>query len=384
MERVIVNPQIIDWENDDNYLIGHPLEKIDSHLLNQSSLKSHIFIMTSGSKQKKCAALSKEAFLNSAEAVNHHLNVQKEDRWLVCLPLFHVGGLSILARSFLSQSNYFILKEKWNTKTFISQLNLNKITLTSLVPTQVYDLVVDNIEAPLSLRAVVVGGGSLAPDLYYKARKLRWPLIPSYGLTEACSQVATADLESLNSLEYPLLKILEHCKVQIIGGQISLQSSSLLTGWYSFSLEKKVDLKKDRSKIQMNLCGENYLTEDKGSIIGSFLKVEGRSQVIKIKGHNVSLFKLKSILVQVCLDQQLRKKYYLIATPHLRTAYQIDLVTDEQSLSRIQRLTSHFNSQVLPFEQICNCYVFLKIPQGEIKVQFSHLKTQLGLSKGII
>ena len=383
MKAVIVNPKIIDWVNEDNYFLIHPLEKMSLQFLNQSSLKSHIFIMTSGSQKKKCIALSKQAFLNSAKSVNDHLKIQKKDRWLVVLPFFHVGGLSILARSFLSQSTYFLLKEKWNLKSFISQINSSNITLTSLVPTQVYDLVVQNIKSPKSLRAVIVGGGSLAPHLYYKARNLNWPLLPSYGLTEASSQVATADLNSLNSSKYPLLKILNHCRVQIINGYISLQSSSLLTGWYNFSLNKGSDIESCK-KIEINLCEKDYLTEDQGVISGNFLKVWGRSQVVKIKGHNVSLFKLKNILNQICLNQKLKKKYYLVATPHLRTVYQIDLITDEQNLTSIQKLIAQFNKQVLPFERVCDCYLFSQIPQCEIKVKLSALKAQLGLSHSLL
>ena len=375
--KVIVNPQNIDWENKSNYLFLHPKEQTHLPFLNQTLLDSHIFILTSGSFERKCVALSKKAFLNSAKSVNQHLKVKKEDRWLIGLSLSHVGGLSILARSFLSQSSYFIFKEKWSPKSFASQIHSNNITLTSLVPTQVYDLVVKHILAPPSLRAVVVGGGSLSPSLYHEARKLRWPLLPSYGLTEACSQVATAPLDSLNSLEYPDLKILSHCEVQIIKGTISLKSSSLLTGWYSLSF-------KDGSHSKMKKCDTAYLTEDRGEIQGFHLKVEGRDQAFKIQGHSVSLMKLKKILIQVCLKQKIEKNYHIIATPQSRTGYQIDLVTDDSCLDSVQRLITQFNTQVFPFERVCQCYIISQIPQGEIKVQLSSLKTQLGISQGLL
>ena len=44
----------------------------------------------------------KSALLASAEAVNKHLESDKRDTWVNPLPHFHVGGLGILARTYLS------------------------------------------------------------------------------------------------------------------------------------------------------------------------------------------------------------------------------------------------------------------------------------------
>ena len=366
-----INPKKIDWENEENYLFIHPSQESEYNFLNKTSLKSHVFITTSGSKQKKCIALSKKSFLNSAQAVNDHLKAQKKDRWLVCLPLFHVGGLSILARSFLSQSDYFFIKGSWSVDDFLNQIHSQKITLTSLVPTQVYDLVSQNIRSPSMLRAVVVGGGSLTPSLYQEARKLGWPLLPSYGLTEACSQVATASLDSLNHSKIPLLKILEHCQVHIEKKMIQIKSSSLLTGWYDLSSKEKT----------FHKCEESYLTEDRGEVLEDCLKVEGRSQVVKIKGHNVSILKLKDILNQVCLRKKTKSYYRVVATNHPRDEHQINLITNEVNLKEIEEIIHDFNDQSLPFERISSSYVCLKIPYGELKEKQEDLKNLIGVSK---
>ena len=75
------------------------------------------------------------------------------------MPTFHVAGLSILARSYLSGGACFSYGKKWNAEDFLLFLKEHKITLSSLVPAQVYDLVKAQIKAPSHLRAVVVGGG---------------------------------------------------------------------------------------------------------------------------------------------------------------------------------------------------------------------------------
>ncbi len=81
---------------------------------------------------------------------------------------------------------------------FAEEMNEGAVTLTSLVPTQVHDLVQCALACPPSLRAVVVGGAELDPVLGERARELGWPVLQSYGMTEAASQVATASLASLD------------------------------------------------------------------------------------------------------------------------------------------------------------------------------------------
>src|SRR5207253_1068669 len=92
---------------------------------------------------------------------------------------------------------------EWNPARTVKKWKDRKVTLTSLVPTQVFDLVSANLTAPKNLRAAVIGGGALDPSLYLKARELGWALLPSYGLTECASQVATASLDSLGKKEFP-------------------------------------------------------------------------------------------------------------------------------------------------------------------------------------
>src|SRR5690606_28674444 len=138
--------------------------------------------------------LSKEAVLCSAAAVNRHFQIDSSDIWINVLPTCHVGGDGIFVRAFFSGSsviNYFNEKIKWNPKAIVKRVGETKATLTALVPTQLHDLIKENIRAPESLRAVVIGGGALNSILESRGVELGWRLFPSYGLTECASQVAT-------------------------------------------------------------------------------------------------------------------------------------------------------------------------------------------------
>ncbi len=125
-------------------------------------------------------------FHASAVANAANLGVRPDDRWLCCMPLFHVGGLSILTRSAINQTEA-VVHEGFDTERVLEALTNERITLVSLVPTQLRRLLEAGLEPTPDLRAVLLGGGPISRDLL--ATDL--PVIPTYGLTETCSQVWT-------------------------------------------------------------------------------------------------------------------------------------------------------------------------------------------------
>lgn len=167
-------------------------------------LRGHVLFETSGSSgTPKWIALSKSALLVSAEAVNSHLEVTPRSCWGLALPVHHVGGFGVAARAFAAGCKFRAFSRRWNASAFATWLTKNEITHTSLVPAQVHDLVAEEIRAPFSLRAIVVGGGHLHAGTGQAARALGWPVLASYGMTEAASQIATGTLDSLKEIYQP-------------------------------------------------------------------------------------------------------------------------------------------------------------------------------------
>ena len=150
--------------------------------------------------------------LASAAAVNRRLEAVEGDVWFRVLPAFHVGGLGIHARAFLSGARVEV--GSWDPGRFAAS---DAMTLASLVPAQVSDLVERRLPPPRHLRAVVVGGGALSDELYRAARDLGWPVLPSYGMTECCSQIATA------SRAGPELVLLDHLEARSDGGHLAFR-----------------------------------------------------------------------------------------------------------------------------------------------------------------
>ncbi|HET8953520.1 MAG TPA: AMP-binding protein [Solirubrobacteraceae bacterium] len=110
------------------------------------------------------------------------LGLDPDERWLCPLPLSHVGGLMVLLRSVI-----------YGTRAVIGgaeRATGDDITVVSLVPTQLRRLLGAGARPGARLRVVLLGGAAATPDLLEEARAAGWPVRATYGLTQACSQVA--------------------------------------------------------------------------------------------------------------------------------------------------------------------------------------------------
>ena len=325
---------MIDWSSAETHLLLNPRmpraesERLQNLVQAVPPLAAHIWVATSGTTGAiKLVALSKAGVLASAAAVNRHLGANSSDVWCCVLPTFHVGGLGIYARAHLSGAK--VKPEAWDAATFAA----GGFTLASLVPTQVRDLVQARLRSPEELRAIVVGGGSLAEDLYDSARDLGWPVLPSYGLTEAASQVATATGESV------ALRVLDHVKVRIDDGRIVLAGPSLLTGYATFDEEGRPSFVDPKAEGW-------FVTEDQGELHDGQLLVRGRGgDFVKIGGESVDLVRLDRILDSVRGNADAA----VVAVPDERLGSVIHLAADTGDAGAI---VDAFNERVLPFERI--------------------------------
>ena len=120
------------------------------------------------------------------------LGVRSDDRWLVCLPLFHVGGMAILFRSCL-YGTAVVLHDGFDEELVIHSLKAEGITLVSLVPTILTRLLDRGLHASQApdLRLILLGGAAAPVDLLKSAFNAGLPVAVTYGLTEATSQIAT-------------------------------------------------------------------------------------------------------------------------------------------------------------------------------------------------
>lgn len=359
----------LSWENDDSFLLINPsYSEIDQEdfrriLKEAQHLRGHIWLSTSGSSVQKWVGLSKQALLASGHAVNSHLKSTQEDRWVNALPFFHVGGVGIWARAYLSGAKVYDFKEeypgKWSAETFYEYIQKVDGTLTALVPAQLHDLVMLRKEAPSSMRAMIIGGGALLPSLYEKAVDSKWPVLPSYGLTECASQVATAGLDSWRQGRFPDLQLLPHLQACEIDGRLAFAGSSLLTA-YAFFQQKVIQLRDP--KIDGWL-----ITEDRGIICNDRLEIIGRMDaMVKIGGENVDISSLENLLQTLRLQLGVKCEITLIALPDSRLGHCINLASTCLEQEEIKSVIDQFQQRVLPFERIRKVYFVSEIPRTSL------------------
>lgn len=149
-----------------------------------------LLIATSGSEgEPKVIALSRRQLAAASDGANARLTQRCGDVWLACLPLYHIGGQSILwrcarAAATLSLHDGFVLD------AVATDLCAGDVTHISLVPAMLAQLLDAGYPPPPSLRVALIGGAALSPALHTRALAAGWPLWPSYGMTETAAMLA--------------------------------------------------------------------------------------------------------------------------------------------------------------------------------------------------
>ncbi len=202
-------------------------------------------IYTSGTTgQPKGAMLTYGNAWWSAVGSALNLGTHRDDRWLVCLPLFHVGGLSILWRSVI-YGVPAIIHDGFDPAAVNEEIDANGVTVVSVVSAMLARMLDARGDQPYppSLRAVLVGGGPVPQPLLERCAALGVPVVQTYGLTETASQAATlapADaLRKRGSAGKPLLPT----QIRIAGpdgdaaagtvGEILVQGPTVTPGYWN-------------------------------------------------------------------------------------------------------------------------------------------------------
>ena len=185
---------------------------------------------TSGSSGSppKAILFTRRALDICARGALEHLHAESGD-WCCPLPLWHVGGAMIYLRAALAGTAVHTLRGKWCPQAYADLMRSSGARWSSLVPTQVVDLVRLGLRAPSTAGCIIVGGGALDAETGRKARTLGWPIVQSYGMTEAGSQLATAFPG--DSFHTDRLSLLPHWEVQTDkGGLLRFQGEGKLSG----------------------------------------------------------------------------------------------------------------------------------------------------------
>jgi O-succinylbenzoic acid--CoA ligase len=192
------------------------------------------YVLSSGSTgMPKPIGLTYGNFLWSAMGGAFNIGVDPADRWLCCVPLSHIAGLSIVVRSAIYGTTA-VLHDGFDVDRVATALREEPISVVSLVTTMLKRLL--DADADLSgPRAILVGGGPVPASMLGEAIERGATVVQTYGLTETCSQVTTLApedaLRKLGSAGRPLLS----SHVRIRDGEILIQGPTVAPGRYDES-----------------------------------------------------------------------------------------------------------------------------------------------------
>ena len=244
-------------------------------------------VRTSGtSGRPRGVRLSRGAFAASAHASASNLGWQDDDRWLLALPVSHVGGLSIVLRCLAARRTVVLAPSgPFDADVLCTALQDQRITLLSVVPTMLRRLLGVSAEAPRGLRAVLVGGGAASPSLLEEAAAAGWPVLTTYGCTEACSQVTTQPYGTRWRPEMGAGRPLPGQQLRIRGGRIEIQGPTIMQGFLPPGGEPITEDGWLRSGDMGHINSDGYL------------HVHGRADDVIIRGgENVSPLRVEEVL----------------------------------------------------------------------------------------
>jgi O-succinylbenzoic acid--CoA ligase len=213
-----------------------------------------------------------------ARASAAHLGHGPDDRWLCDLPIFHVGGASILIRS-LRQTSTVVLEPRFDPARAAGLLRAGDATLASMVATTLARTLDVHPQRYTGVKAVLVGGGPVPFDLLERARTGGLPAVATYGLTETASQIATGRLTDGKVVPLPLVEI------RTVDGHIEVRGPMLFKGYVGDP---------DRDRGSWFRTGDLGVVHDDGT-----LEVLGRAdEVIISGGENVHPAEVEAVIAE--------------------------------------------------------------------------------------
>lgn len=225
---------------------------------------------------------------HSARGSNLNVALGSGDRWLLSLPVYHVGGLSILFRCLLAGAAMVL---PGSGASLGGEISRHGVTHVSLVATQLLRMLGGEPDAVEGLKAVLLGGSAVPEVLVREAHARGLPLRTSYGLTEMASQVSTTPPGAVAEKLYASGRVLHYREVGISGdGEILVRGDTLFAGYV------------ENGEVRRPLDKDGWFhTKDLGYFdADGYLRVRGRKDNLFISGgENVQPEEIEEALARI-------------------------------------------------------------------------------------
>lgn len=258
-------------------------------------------VHTSGtSGRPKATMLTFGNIYSSAIASSAKLGRLASERWLCVLPLYHLGGLSIILRSLIYGTAVDLMPAApFDVDELNRKLSDHPITLISLVPTMLQRLL-DAKTRPwnANLRLILLGGEAPSPELVARCIAEKLPIATSYGLTETASQVATATPDLVYRKPGTVGKPLNGSQARIVDdagedaapevpGEVLVRGGSVMRGYYNDPAATAKALRDG----WLHTGDIGYLDED-----GDLFILQRREDLIVSGGENIYPAEVEAVL----------------------------------------------------------------------------------------
>ena len=237
---------------------------------------TQVILFTSGTTGiPKACELTYNNFKHNTKLWNNIINFSEEDIYLNHMPLYHVSGLCIFFRALYY--NFTMVIEKYNLKNYNDLIHKKNITLTSMIPTMLREIIYKNKDNSLyGLKAIIIGGSNIDDKLVRLSIDNKLPLYISYGATETCSGIAGFWVNKCNNNK----KYYPHSNVNIYveRSKLKIKSKSIMKGYLYGESAKNSFQSNDFVKINSD---------------NSFRIIKNKKKIIISGGENISIEYIK-------------------------------------------------------------------------------------------
>ncbi|WP_323868299.1 o-succinylbenzoate--CoA ligase [Xenorhabdus szentirmaii] len=309
-------------------------------------------ILTSGSSGlPKAAVHSVRAHLASAQGVLSCMDFGPDDSWLLSLPLFHVSGQGILWR-WLQTGAKLVLRG-------LQPLDraLSGCTHASLVPTQLWRLLGQPRQYPLTLKEVLLGGDTIPTALTQEAERLGIRCWCGYGLTEMASTVCAKRADERSGVGNSL----PGKSIRLVDEEIQIRADSIASGYWF-----------DGKLLSLTNKEGWFPTRDRGVFELGELRLLGRlDNQFFSGGEGIQPEDIERVINQHPLIEQ----SFVIPVPDAEFGHRPVAVIDTQNPKLLETLIDWLSDKLAPFQRPIACYLLpQRLKNGGIKVSRRQVK----------
>jgi o-succinylbenzoate---CoA ligase len=146
------------------------------------------YIQTSGSSGlPKIVGITQKMISAANSTVATWIKPQKQETWLITLPLHHIGGLSIVFRSWLNGFKLHYSADL-DLKSISELIESGSIQFVSLVPTQLKRILENGTQPHPLFKKILLGGGPCSIKILQDAVNAGFTVVNSFGMTETAAQ----------------------------------------------------------------------------------------------------------------------------------------------------------------------------------------------------